>query len=149
MEWKSKMEMNTRGTNLEKKRTKYDLTIHAESESVFTRDSTASITGVSLELLDQCVEEGILQPRFVAGGKSGFTEKDLEQIEVIRRLIEDLELDLPTIDIVLRMRERIINLLNELGTLEDEMYRRHSQLENEITILRQRIAEEAKWENET
>jgi len=143
------MEMNTRGTNLEKKRTKYDLTIHAESESVFTRDSTASITGVSLELLDQCVEEGILQPRFVAGGKSGFTEKDLEQIEVIRRLIEDLELDLPTIDIVLRMRERIINLLNELGTLEDEMYRRHSQLENEITILRRRIAEEAKWENET
>ena len=73
----------------------------------------------------------------------------LEQIEVIRRLIEDLELDLPTIDIVLRMRERIINLLNELGTLEDEMYRRHSQLENEITILRRRIAEEAKWENET
>jgi DNA-binding transcriptional MerR regulator len=143
------METKTTGSNLEKKRTNYNLTIHTENESVFTRDSTANIVGVSLELLDQCVEEGILQPRLVSGGRSGFTEKDLEQIEVIRRLIEDLELDLPTIDIVLRMRERIINLLNELGTLEDEMFRRHSQLENEITILRRRIAEEAQWENET
>lgn len=143
------MEMKTTGRNLEKKKMKYDITPHTGDVVIYTRNSTAKMVGVSLKLLDQCVEEGILQPRITVGGKSGFTEKDLEQIEVIRRLIEDLELDLPTIDIVLRMRERIINLLSELDTLEEEMFQRHTELENEITILRRRIAEEAEWKSET
>ena len=140
------MEAKMTGNKLEKTKAKYDITIHSEDEAIYTRDSTAEMVGVSLKLLDQCVEEGILQPRINASGISGFSQADLEQIAVIRRLIEDLELDLPTIDIVLRMRERIIRLLGELDALEEQMYQRHSQLEQEIALLRRCIAEEAHWE---
>ena len=53
----------------------------------------------------------------------GYTVADLAELRRVRRLMEDLELDAPAIDIVLRMRRQLLALQAEVRWLEAELQR--------------------------
>ena len=100
---------------------------------------------ISLELLRECEQEGLLQTRLMKGGSRGYSTTDIHHMVVIRNLHHDLELDLSTVDVILHMRQQVIDLLVEMDKIELRMAQREQELVNEINALRSRLAEEVEW----
>ena len=124
----------------------YELVIRSEIEdTIFTRPVAVRLAGVSLELLEMCEREELLRPRRMAGGGEGFNVADVRQMARIRRLQEDLGLDLEAIAVVLHMRRRMLRLLAEVESIERQMWQRERTLRAEIQKLRRRSTEEGEW----
>ncbi len=116
-----------------------------DDEAVYSRTVAAQLAGVSLSFLRRCEREGLLRPRAMPGGGLGYTAADVRRLMRIRRLREDLGLNLPAVEVVLRLRRQVIDLLVELDELEREMLRREQALLEEIQRLRRQLAAEARW----
>jgi DNA-binding transcriptional MerR regulator len=117
----------------------------SEEEPRYTRRVAARLARISLEFLDQCESENLIQLQMMRGGGRALSVRDVRRLERIRRLQDDLELELPAIEIVLRMRRRMIELLRQLDEMERLMVSREEELLNEIRTLQRRIAEEYAW----
>jgi DNA-binding transcriptional MerR regulator len=119
----------------------------SDEEPRYTRRIAARLAQISLEFLDQCERENLIQLQIMRGGGRGLSVRDIRRLERIRRLQDDLELELPAIEVVLRMRRRMIELIRQLDEMERLMERREEELLSEIRSLHRRIAEEYIWKN--
>jgi DNA-binding transcriptional MerR regulator len=119
----------------------------SEEEPRYTRRVAARLAQISLEFLNQCERENLIQLQMMRGGGRGLSVRDIRRLERIRRLQDDLELELPAIEIVLRMRRRTIELLRQMDEMERLMEKREEELLAEIRTLQRRIAEEYPWKN--
>ncbi len=113
-----------------------------DNEPRYTRPIAAQLARISLELLRRCEEERLIRAQVMPGGARGYSNADLEELARIRRLQEDLELDLTAVEVVLHMRQQMLALLTEMADMERHMARREQELLNEISRLRRRVAEE-------
>ena len=116
-----------------------------DDEPLYSASVAAQLARVSLELLRQCEEESLIRPRAMAGGGLGYSAADIRRLIRIRRLQDDLELDLPAVEVVLHMRRQVLDLMAELDELERQMWRRERLLLAEMQRLRRRVADEAEW----
>jgi len=78
-------------------------------------EEAAAATRLEVSLLWQFAEEG-----WIAPSPEGYSEEDLIELRRIRRLHEQLELDYPAIEIVLRLTRRIRELQVELERLRTD-----------------------------
>ena len=113
--------------------------------TLFTREVAARLARISVEFLDQCAKEDLVRLQVMRGGGLGLSLQELRRLVRIRRLKEDLALDMPAIEIVLRMRRRMIDLMRELDELERSMARREEELMAEVRILQRRLSEGYNW----
>jgi MerR family transcriptional regulator/heat shock protein HspR len=111
----------------------------ASGPLIFTRIVAAQLARVSVEFLDRCEAEELVQPRRLAGGEGGYAADDIERLSQIRRLHEMLGLDLDAVDVVLHLREQVLALLARLEDLEARFARREQELMDEISDLRHRL----------
>lgn len=124
----------------------FDLMIrYRDDEPVFTHSVAAQLARVSLEFLQQCEQEGLIVARRMLGGISGFSRSDIRRLVRIRRLREDLGLEFEAVEIVLHLRQQVMDLLNEMDRIERNLLRREQELLNEIQELRRRVADEPHW----
>ena len=77
----------------------------------------AVATGLELRIVRAYTESALI------GQAEGYGEADLAELRRIRRLVEDLELEHPAIEVVLRMRRRLLALQAEVQRLESELRR--------------------------
>ncbi len=113
-----------------------------DEKSIYSQETAARMARVSIEFLVQCQREELIEPRRKSGNEIGFNRSDVSRLARIRRLHEDLELEFPAIGIVLRMRQQVLDLLNQLDDMELATAEREEELFAEIRTLRQRIAED-------
>lgn len=118
---------------------------HRDDEPHYTAAAAAQLAGVSVAFLRRCVQEGLIEPKVMPGGGLGFSRRDVRQLARIRRLREDLALDLAAVGIVLRLRRRVLDLLAQLEEQERRALRREEELLREIQLLRRRLAEDGQW----
>jgi DNA-binding transcriptional MerR regulator len=78
----------------------------------------------------------------MVGGGKGYHPEDIERMAIIRRLHEDLELDMSSLEVVLQMRQRILELLDEVEDMELMARQRERELLAQLRALRQRLANE-------
>lgn len=124
----------------------YQLIIRSDDhDRVYSLESAARLARASLELLELCAQEELIRPRRTPTGTRGLTTAEVRRLARIRRLQEDLELDLGAIEVVLHMRQRMLELLQELDEIEQQMYRREQELNSQIRDLRRRLAEDGRW----
>jgi len=76
-------------------------------------DEAAAATRMDVSIVWHYADLGLITP-----SPAGYTDDDLAELRRVRRLLEDLELDHPAIEIVLRMRRRIQTLQAEIRRLE-------------------------------
>ena len=115
---------------------------------LFTRSVAARLARISVEFLTQCEQERLIEPQIMRGGNRGLRRRDIHHLARIRRLQEDLELDMPAVEVVLRLRQRVIELLRMLDEMERVMANREEELIAEIRALQRRMAEEIPWEKD-
>ncbi|MDI6854762.1 MAG: chaperone modulator CbpM [Deltaproteobacteria bacterium] len=106
---------------------------------LFTRPIAAQLARVSMDFLEMLEEERLIRPRTTAQGEKGYSAEDITQIVRIRRLHEDLGLDLEAVEIVLHMRRQIVDLLQRMEEMERRLAQRESDLLAEIQELRRRL----------
>lgn len=114
-----------------------------EEDRIFTRSVATQIARITLDFLEACEREALVKPGPMVGGGEGYTRTEIDEIARIYRLQRDLGLELGAIEVVLHMRRRMLEMLDEVERLEERMIRREESLHNEIQRLRQQIAGEA------
>jgi DNA-binding transcriptional MerR regulator len=114
-------------------------------EPRYTRIVTAQLAQISVEFLKRCEDEQLVQTRVIRGGAQGYSASDVRRIARIARLHEDLGIDFNSLEVVLNMREQIIELQRQIEILEQEKARREDQLLHELANLRRQLASESKW----
>ncbi|WP_456371239.1 chaperone modulator CbpM [Thermodesulfatator atlanticus] len=77
-------------------------------------------TGLSPKTLRVWIEEGLVTPRR-QGKKIVFSENDLARVLLIRRLRDDLGVNLAGIDIILDLLDRLKSLEQEVARLRAEL----------------------------
>lgn len=112
---------------------------------LYTREMAARLARVSVSFWRICEQEGLVSAYWMTGGSKGYRREDIERMVVIRRLHEQLELDLQSLEVVLHMRQRILDLLDEMEEVERLAQRRERVLLEQVQELRRQIAREARW----
>jgi hypothetical protein len=125
----------------------FQLVIHTGEgeERLYPRLRAAELARMSLEMLHQCEEEQLVAARPMVGGEPGYTAADIRRLARVRRLCEELELDLTAVEVVLHLRRQVLGLLAELEEAEARIARREQELLHEICLMRARYAEEPEW----
>ena len=121
-------------------------TIRLQSgETFYTRSVAVQLAEVSTDFLQECEAEGLIQCQEVEG-TTGYSARDIRRLARIRRLRQELDLDLPAVEVVLHLRQQVFGLLNEMEQLEQRLVQREQALLREVQELRRRLAIEAGWE---
>jgi DNA-binding transcriptional MerR regulator len=76
-------------------------------------DEAATATRMDIGIVWHYAELGLIAP-----SSDGYTDADLAELRRVRRLWEDLGLDHPAIEVVLRMSRRILALQAEVRRLK-------------------------------
>ena len=94
---------------------------------VYTIRIAADMVGVHQQTLRTYEREGLLTPARSAGRQRLYSDEDIRRLRVIRRLIDELGVNLAGADIILRLRQRINELEQENRDLRDEVQRQRNQ----------------------
>jgi DNA-binding transcriptional MerR regulator len=114
-------------------------TAEQRRHALFTRPIAAQLARVSLDFLSVLEAEQLIRPRATGEGEQGYSAEDITQIVRIRRLHQDLGLDLVAVEIVLHMRRQITDLLRRMEDMERRLAGRERELMQEIQDLRRRL----------
>jgi DNA-binding transcriptional MerR regulator len=121
------------------------MTDFPRDEPRYTRILAAQLASISLELLERCETERLIEVRIIQGGQPGYSARDIRQLALIRRLHEDLELDFPALEVVLNLRRQLLDLQVQVDEIERQMTEREERLTREVVKLRRHMADEAEW----
>ena len=125
---------------------KNNLAIYSQYQEVIYSPALASqLARVSLDFLRECEQEGLIRSQRMAHGEYGYRVSDIRQLARIRRLRENLVLDLAAIDVILNMHQQVSDLMERLNNMDQQMINREQELLSEAQELRRRLAEEADW----
>jgi DNA-binding transcriptional MerR regulator len=87
----------------------------ASEYHVFSIDEAADAAGLEVTIVRHYAELGLIAP-----APQGYGAPELAELRCVRRLMDDLELDLPAVEVVLRMRRQILALQEQLRRIERE-----------------------------
>lgn len=116
-----------------------------DDEPRYTRIVAAQLAEISITFLERCETERLIQVRVMRGGHPGYSARDIRQLARIGRLHTDLELDFPALEVVLNMRQQVLDLQEQMERLQREMIQREERLTRELVDLRRRLASESEW----
>ncbi len=125
---------------------RYAITRHREeSEPVYTPDVAAALAGISRQALEVYRREGLVQPKVRADGTLGYSLADIRRLARIRRLRQEMGLDLAAVEVVLHLRRQVTELRRQLAETQRAMERREQELLQEIQRLRRQLDEASFW----
>ena len=93
-------------------------------QPIFTIRIAAQLVGVHQQTLRAYEREGLVFPARSAGRQRLYSQADIDRLCEIRRLINELGVNLPGADIILRQREELRALRAENEQLRDELSQR-------------------------
>lgn len=113
---------------------------------LMARQMAAEMARISEEMLRECEERLLVEPKWLPDGGAGFDTRDVRRLARIRRLQTQLGLDYAGIEVALHMRRRIIEMQRQMEALERQMVEREQQLRRELRQLQRRLAEDANFD---
>jgi MerR family transcriptional regulator/heat shock protein HspR len=88
------------------------------AEQYYTIKVAAELCGLHEQSLRMYERRGLIVPRRSPGNIRHFTDADVERIRFIKRLVDDLGVNLAAIEVILHMREQLVETQQELATLQ-------------------------------
>ncbi len=81
-------------------------------EEKYTLKQVSELVGLSPRVISYLEKEGFISPE-IRAGKKYYSEKDLEIIRLVKLLKYDLGVNMAGIEIIINMRERMLEMLRE------------------------------------
>ena len=116
-----------------------------QDEPRFSRAAAVQLAHISLELLERCEAEQLIEVQILPGSELVYSVHDIRQLALIQRLCEVLEINYQDVEVVLHLRKQVLDLQKQIEELEQQRIDREEQLLLEVVDLRQRLAEQAEW----
>lgn len=124
---------------------RYTLVRYEETRPGYSAQEAAASAGMTLEELQQCLEEGLVTPKRQSSGHLVFSDAEVDRLWRIHRLHSEVELDLDAIEVVMHLRDQLLDLQRETFELRRAMARREQELQEALRQLRQQLAVESDW----
>jgi MerR family transcriptional regulator/heat shock protein HspR len=86
-------------------------------ERRYSVEVLATLSGVGAATIRRYERYGLVEPTRASGGPTWYTDRDLERVRRIRRLSNDLGVNLAAVEVILHMRERMLAMHDELIAL--------------------------------
>lgn len=83
----------------------------------YTIKSAAALCGMHEQSLRLYERRGLIRPQRTPGNIRRYTESDIEQIRFIKRLVDDLGVNLAGVEVILHLRQQLIEAQRELEEL--------------------------------
>src|SRR5258708_32596566 len=90
-------------------------------EPVFHISVVGRMAGVHQQTLRAYERQGLLQPSRSAGNRRLYSQRDIERLRQVLRLVGDLGVNLAAVDVILRMSAQIEELQAQLGEARAEI----------------------------
>jgi MerR family transcriptional regulator/heat shock protein HspR len=101
--------------------------IHQYDEPVYLISIVAKILDIHPQTLRQYERENLVTPSRSNGRVRLYSQRDIDRIKLILRLTRELGVNLAGVDIILRLKENIDMLENEVTTLKQELLKTQNQ----------------------
>jgi MerR family transcriptional regulator/heat shock protein HspR len=88
----------------------------------FTTTEIMEIFQVNEDLIITLEKEEIICPECSGDGAlKHFSQNEIEKLRIARMLIEDMDVNLPGVEIILRMRESLINMRRQFDDILEDL----------------------------
>lgn len=84
----------------------------------YTIKIAAELCGMHEQSLRMYERRGLIAPQRSPGNIRRFSDQDVEQIRFIKRLVDDLGVNLAGVEVILHMRQQLIEVQQELLALQ-------------------------------
>jgi MerR family transcriptional regulator/heat shock protein HspR len=95
--------------------------IHKYDEPVYLISIVAKILDIHPQTLRQYERENLICPSRSNGRIRLYSQRDIDRIKLILRLTRELGVNLAGVDIILRLKENVDEMENEIATLRHEV----------------------------
>ena len=93
-----------------------------KTSSLLNLAKLADITDTDEETLLSYCDEGLISPD-IEGDAHLFSDDSIERVLMIKRLIEDLGVNLAGVEVILNMRQQILHMQSDFERMIDDMRR--------------------------
>lgn len=90
------------------------------AERYYTIKVAAELCGLHEQSLRMYERRGLIAPRRSRGNIRRFSDADVERIRFIKRLVDELGVNLAAVEVILHMREQLLEAQQELAALRRE-----------------------------
>ena len=97
--------------------------MHKYDEPVYLISVVAKVLNIHPQTLRQYEREGLISPSRTEGKTRLYSQKDIDRIKTILRLTRDLGVNLAGVDIILRLKEQMQEMEEEIDRLRNEIKR--------------------------
>ena len=94
-----------------------------DNEPCYVISVAAQLLGMHVQTLRYYERAGLIQPSRSQGNIRLYSQRDLDRVQEVRRLMEDLGVNLAGAEVILRMREHLRQLERERDALQAEIER--------------------------
>ncbi|HWQ11751.1 MAG TPA: helix-turn-helix transcriptional regulator [Roseiflexaceae bacterium] len=92
-------------------------------EQFYSIKVAAEMCGMHEQSLRLYERRGLIAPGRTPGNVRRFSDADIEQIRFIKRLVDDLGVNLAGVEVILHMRQQLLEVQRELEELRAELVR--------------------------
>ncbi len=85
---------------------------------LYTIKIAAELCGMHEQSLRMYERRGLISPQRSAGNIRRFSDEDVEQIRFIKRLVDDLGVNLAGVEVIMHLRQQLIEVQQELSALQ-------------------------------
>lgn len=87
-------------------------------EPAYNIGAVASIVGVHVQTLRNYERMGLVTPQRSPGRVRRYTAQDIERLRQVKKLVDDLGVNLAGVEVILHMREQMLQMEEEMRRLE-------------------------------
>src|SRR5438477_6183546 len=111
-----------------------DANVNVDEQPRYVISIAAQILGVHPQTLRLYEREGLVEPQRSGGKIRLYSERDIERVRAVMRLTNDLGVNLAGADAILYMRERKLNLYDEMEQLRRHLLAEMEALRRELDV---------------
>ena len=112
----------------------------------YTRIIAVQLANISLEFLERCEAECLIEVRSAQADEPSYSVQDVRRLALIRRLHEVLGINMQDLEVVLHLRNQLLDLQKQMQEMERQWIVREEKLLKEMLDLRSQLSEDADWE---
>ena len=112
--------------------------MHSYDEPVYLISVVANMLNIHPQTLRQYERDGLIEPARTQGRMRLYSQRDIDKMKMILRLTRDMGVNLAGVDVILRLKEQMEKMEQEIEYLREELSRvnRHGSVPSNKAVVK-------------